>query len=77
VAGWSNQFQNQDTNDESINKKEVIFPKIDYILLPTGYALDPVLGCFTGFRVRRDDYPTVPDRRPRWIGRNAITHITR
>jgi len=46
-------------------------------LIEAGYALDPVLGCFTGFRVRRDDYPTVPDRRPRWIGRNAMTHITR
>jgi hypothetical protein len=31
IAGWSNQFQNQDTNDESINKKEVLFPKIDYV----------------------------------------------
>ena len=31
IAGYSNQFENQDTNDESNNKKEVIFPKIDYV----------------------------------------------
>ena len=31
IAGYSNQFEHQDTNDEAANKKEVIFPKIDYV----------------------------------------------
>jgi len=31
ISGYSNQFQNQDVTDESINKREVLFPKIDYL----------------------------------------------
>lgn len=31
ISGFSNQFQNQDVTDEAINKREVLFPKIDYL----------------------------------------------
>ena len=44
-------------------------------LTEAGYAVDPVLGCFTGFRVRKDDYATRPEGRPRWVAKNAIARI--
>ncbi len=42
-----------------------------------GCDVDPVLGCYTGFRVRKDEYATTPQVRPRWVARNAITRIVR
>ena len=42
-----------------------------------GYGNDPVLGFFTGFRVKRDLYPRAVDQTPRWIGRNAIVRVKR
>lgn len=44
-------------------------------LVEAGYEVDPVLGYFTGFRVRKDDYATQPHVRPRWVARNAITRV--
>ncbi|HEY8808150.1 MAG TPA: hypothetical protein VIN70_11270, partial [Candidatus Limnocylindria bacterium] len=41
------------------------------------YELDPELGCFTGFRVKRDLYPRTLDQKPPWIGRNALARIKR
>jgi hypothetical protein len=42
-----------------------------------GYAKDPELGCFTGFRVKRDLYPRLLAAPPRWIGRNALVRVKR
>jgi hypothetical protein len=42
-----------------------------------GYEKDHELGCFTGFRVKRDLYPRALDQTPRWIGRNAIVRVKR
>ncbi len=39
-----------------------------------GYAQDSVLGCFTGFRVTKDDYAS-PPAKPRWVARNAIARV--
>jgi len=41
------------------------------------YEKDHELGCFTGFRVKRDLYPRPVDQTPRWIGRNAIVRVKR
>ena len=46
-------------------------------LTEAGYAVDPELDYFTGFRVRKDDYATKPDGRPRWVAKNAIARIAR
>ena len=42
-----------------------------------GYEKDHELGCFTGFRVKRDLYPRSVEQSPRWIGRNAIVRVKR
>ena len=42
-----------------------------------GYEKDHELGCFTGFRVKRDLYPRLVEQSPRWIGRNAIVRVKR
>ena len=44
-------------------------------LSDAGYDVDPVLGYFTGFRVRKDEYATPPQVRPRWVARNAIARV--
>ena len=41
------------------------------------YEKDHELGCFTGFRVKRDLYPRSVEQTPRWIGRNAIVQVKR
>lgn len=46
-------------------------------LTEAGYAVDPVLECFTGFRVRKDEYATKPEKRPPWVARNPIARIAR
>ena len=45
-------------------------------LAGAGCTADPVLDCFTGFRVRKDEYATRPVR-PRWVARNAIARVPR
>ncbi len=46
-------------------------------LSDAGYKLDATLGCFTGFRVKRDLYPRVLEQAPHWVGRNAIVRVKR
>ena len=46
-------------------------------LTKAGYQVDPVLECFTGLRLQKDNYPKIPAARPRWVGRNAIARVAR
>ena len=50
-----------------------LFERLDEL----GYAKDPELACFTGFRVRRDLYPRLLAQPPKWIGRNALVRVKR
>ena len=45
-------------------------------LVEAGYPVDPVVGYFTGFHVRKDDYASQPTK-PRWVGRHQITEVPR
>lgn len=47
------------------------------LLDEAGYEKDPELGCFTGFRVKRDLFPRPLDQTPHWFGRNAIVRVKR
>jgi hypothetical protein len=68
-----------------LDRADQIMPAVDAVrsgplfdqLTDAGYEKDHELGCFTGFRVKRDLYPRALDQTPRWIGRNAIVRVKR
>ncbi len=76
LSAWLVETPREPGDEEAIAIEAVRSGPLFDDLVEAGYPADPVLGFFTGFRVRKDDYASQP-LKPRWVGRHAITEVPR
>jgi hypothetical protein len=76
LSSWLVEPPDDRADEEAVTIQAVRAGPLFDELGEAGYATDPELGYFTGFRVRKDEYATEP-LRPRWVGRHAITRVER